>query len=314
MADMVRWLREEGFGISRLGGLMRFYERAGYEPFPRCYVEFPISDFIRAGASQVPFATLLQPAFAAPGSVRPFDATRDVPRVWHVIEEFTRYRNGCRAFDPPTGVPDSMRSALVHESGGQVRGVMHFHEFESDVTPFEASLTIYHLWYEPGFPAALDALVKHVLKRAHERKVARVTAFLPGSDDVVHDLQSLGVTYTLCETMGAVAGNMVQVTSLRALLAQIQPELQRRAADVRWSGRITLVVGGQQATLQIAPGRVELCESAADGYRVQLTHAQLCRAILGVLPPVWPRLVSTADEVWPVLNAMFPPVRGGYCS
>jgi hypothetical protein len=195
-----------------------------------------------------------------------------------------------------------------------VQGIMTFREFESDMSPFEASLMIYELAYEPEHPAALDALLKHVLRRAHEKKVPRVTAFLPFTDDVTGDLDRTGLSYTLCSHSGAIAGNMVRVANLRALLKQIQPELQKRIAPLRWSGHITFDVGDQQATLHVAPGRVEVGAPDAHGIVLRLSHADLCRSLLGVLPPTWPRLVAPTDDVAPILNAMFPPVQGGYCS
>jgi len=314
MRDMATWLRETGCGVSRLGGLMRFYSRAGYEPFPRCYVEFPVSEVIRAGTSEVPFTDLLQPAFPGAGQVRPFNEARDIPQIWHVMDTFTRYRTGCRTFVQPTSTPETLHGSYVYEIEGQARGVVIFREFEKDVSPFEASLTIYQLWYQPGYPAALDGLIKHVLGLAHAKKAHRVTAFIPFSDDVTHDLLRLGVGYTLCEIMGAVAGNMIQVGSLRALLEQLQPELQRRIEGLRWQGNITFDIGDQQATLLVSPDTVEVSEAVESRYRLRLSHAELVRAVLGILPPVWSRLLPPADDIWPTINAMFPPVRGGYNS
>lgn len=314
MIDMVRWLREKNFGMSRLGGLIRFYSRFGYEPFPRCYVEFPVSESIRAGASEVPFASLLTPAFPDKGVVRLFDEARDIPYIWDVMEQFTSHRTGCRAWERVRSTPDDMRDFLVYESSGRARGIMHFREFEADVSPNEASLMIYQLAYEPGCAAALDALIKHVLQRANEKKATRVTAYMPLNDDVIHDLQSIGVSYTLCEIMGAVAGNMLQIGNLRALLEQVQPELKQRIASLQWNGNIKLDTGDQQATLRIKPGQIEICEPVETKWHLRISHAELCRMVLGVLPPVWPRLVNPSDEIWPVLNAMFPPVRGGYSS
>ncbi|HVF11198.1 MAG TPA: GNAT family N-acetyltransferase [Abditibacteriaceae bacterium] len=312
MSDIVRRMRQDDIGVSRLGGLLRFYRRFGYEPFPRCYVEFPLTDFIRAGVSRLPFADVLAPAFPETGQVRAFDAQRDLPRTWQVIESFTRHRTGCRAWQPPQDVPANMRHALIYESAGQVRGVMRHREYETDISSSEASVTIYGLFYDLSCPAALDALIKHTLKRAHQRKATRVTAYLPMNEDVVAHLQRLGLTYTLCETMGAVAGNMIQIINLRAMLEQMQPELQRRLADMSWSGNITLDLGDQQASLEIVAGQVGVREAGGDTIKLRLSHAEWLRAVLGVLPSPWHRLLTPCDAAWSVLHALFSSSRGGY--
>jgi predicted N-acetyltransferase YhbS len=312
MSDVVRWMRQEGFAVSRLGGLIRFYSRCGYEPFPRCYIEFPVTDFIRAGASRVPFEAVLTPAFSDIGEVRPFDEQRDVAGAWQVIENFTRHRTGCRAWQTPGEIPANMRDSLVYERAGQVRGIMRCKEYETDMSCSEASITIYSLCYDLDCPAALDALIKYALNRAHQRKAARVTAYLPLNDDVISHLQHLGLDYNLCETMGAVAGNMIQIINLRAMLEQMQPELQRRLAATPWSGSVTIDLGDQQAALEYAAGRLEVCEAREDTTTLRLSHTEWLRAVLGVPPSSWHRLLAPRNEAWPVLNALFPASRGGY--
>ena len=50
MRDVVQWMRDNDYDISRLGGYSIFYRRFGYVPFPRRLVEFPIEP-ANAGAN-----------------------------------------------------------------------------------------------------------------------------------------------------------------------------------------------------------------------------------------------------------------------
>ena len=44
MKDALEWMRADGYHMSRLGGLMSFYSRFGYEPFLRRFVEFSVDE------------------------------------------------------------------------------------------------------------------------------------------------------------------------------------------------------------------------------------------------------------------------------
>ena len=42
MQNTIRFMGENGFHVTRLGGLMKFYSRFGYEPFQRRHIKIPV--------------------------------------------------------------------------------------------------------------------------------------------------------------------------------------------------------------------------------------------------------------------------------
>ena len=142
MTDVVNWLRETDCAVSRIGGLIRFYERFGYRPFPRQYVEFPVPRELRAGASRVSFLDTLTPAREDGGIVRPFDPERDMTRVCEIAEEFSRHRTGSRVFRPSAQDGPFGRHTIVYDEDGNVRGVASYRLYPGDISAFEAPLTV----------------------------------------------------------------------------------------------------------------------------------------------------------------------------
>ncbi len=316
MNDMVAHLRATGCPISRLGGLVRFYSRFGYERFPRCYIEFPVQAEIHAGASKKPFVETLRPTPGLaknPGVIRPFSATRDVPALWNVMEKFNRHRTGCRVWNRPISA-DGMDHVLVYDSPSGPAGMMVYHVLPQDFTPSEAKLTIYELAYDPDQPHALEALIKHALQVAFDNQATRATAYLPADARLLEDLDAIAVDYNLCQTNGVVASNMVQVTNLSALLSAIAPELTRRSQGIPWSGSITFESGNQRAGIALAHGQVSTTDGAQANLTLKMTHAQFLKTLLGITPAIWPNMVSPAHPACPALLAMFPPIAGGYNS
>jgi putative acetyltransferase len=311
MRDVVRHLSDSGVAVSRLGGLLRFYSRFGYEPFPRCYVEFPLCDPVRAGAKRIPLTEVLD-APDADGQVRAFDLKLDWPRVSQVVDDATRHRTGCRVWRHPATPPERLQRAVVYESGGTAHGMASFTVTETDATPFEASVMIYQLNYERGCPAALEGLVKHVSRVAYQRGARRVTAYLPGTDEIYSHLQRTGLDFSRCEFMGGVAGNMVRVVNLRAMLEQMLPELQIRLRETVFQEALTIDLGDQQAGLHVIGERIEVAEPAPGSFQLRLSHAAWLRAVLGVSPPCWSKFAPPGSPAWLLLNTLLPPVRGSY--
>jgi predicted N-acetyltransferase YhbS len=313
MRDVTAHLAADGCAVARLGGLVRFYERFGYERFPRTYVEFPVRRSIRAGASSRPFLDTLTPRLGGSGRVRLIDPSRDPPALWEHVERFNRGRTGCRVWSRPDDA-SGLDGMLVYEEAGAALGMMVFRVFDEDFSPQEAKVTIYELAYEPTRPEALEALVKHALRVAYDADASRVTAFLPPDAAMVADLERLGLDYNLCQARGSVASNMVNVVSSRALLTAIAPELSARVRDVPWEGRIALDIGTERLCLEVTPTGVRVDAEGDAGTTLRLTHAELVRTVLGVMPPVWPDRVLPDHPAFPTLAAMFPPRSGGYTS
>lgn len=314
MADCNGWLRESGYAVARLGGLMRFYSRFGYEPFPRCYVEFPISDAIRAGAARIAFAELLIPALASAGCIRAYEVP-DFKDLCGLIDGFTRGQTGSRVFHPAAQSPEHYSEWLVYEdSQARIRGAMRCSQYEKDVTPFESMVMISGIAYEVGNSTALEALLKHALRMAHERGARRMTAYLPHRKEVSDDLQRTGLDFTLCTHCGGVAGNMVRVVNLARCLHSLRPELEKRLSGNPASATLQFSVGDGVVGVRVDGARLTIEEQTpqepASGETVRFTHGEFMATLLGLAPHG--RIVSREIQV--LLDRMFPAHRGSYIS
>lgn len=318
MADIVKHLHDTQCPISRLGGLVRFYSRFGYERFPRNYIEFPVQPEIHAGASTQSFLDTLKPtlrAVAANGIIRPFDPAKDHPALWDIMEKFNRHRTGARVFNRPAS-SEGMNHILVYEQSNQPAGMMVLRLLPQDHTPSEAMATIYEIAYDPQNPAALESLLKHALRAAFNHKASRATAYLPADTALLNDLESAAIDYNLCQTRGTIASNMVQITNLHALLIAITPELTLRTTSIPYTGNITIDLGNQQSTLRLTPGNIQITSTGTtpSDLTLKMTHAQLLSTLLGVPPITWPNQVPPHHPAASTLMAMFPPTPGAYNS
>jgi len=312
MTDAVAWLRKAGYAVSRLGGLTRFYSRFGYRSFPRQYVEFPVQRRVRAGTSELPFADAVRPAVGSSGLVRPFDRERDASDAWRVAQAFNRHRTGCRVWERPPDQSPPSRPTVVFAEAGRVRGFATYRVYPEDISAFEGGVTVYQLAYEPGCVPALDALVRHMLEVARSGQARRMTALLPFDAAMRRDLACLAVEHSFCQAIERVAGNMIQVLSLRSLLSQISGELSERLQPLKWSGRISIDIGKQRATLSCTAGKVTVDDDAPAETALCLDEVEMLRMVLGVMPPVWPDRIGPAHSAHAALCAMFPPVSGGF--
>ena len=315
MRDAVAWQAERGVSVSRLGGLLRFYRRAGYEPFPRQYIEFPISDKLAAGASRLSFKDLMTPRDGEAGRVRPVDLSTDAEAVREVAAAHNRCRNGCRVLGAPLDGVRRGHRGIVYERARKVCGFASFATYRHDGGAFEGGLSAYVMAYLPDCAPALEAMVKHMLCQAHDAGARRMTALLPPDAATLRDLDTLGVNYNVCQEFGRIAGNMIRIISLRQLLGEISDELRRRVEPIRWRGRMCFDLGDQQATLRIHDAGVEVPDDtgASDADVVlTFTHAELLRMVLGVMPADWMTRIGAAHPAYAALAAMFPPVAGGF--
>jgi len=315
MRDVISWQAERGIAVSRLGGLVRFYRRAGYEPFPRQYVEFPVPKTVAAGASQLPLADLLTPKRDSVGRVRPADASADVEAVLEVMTAHNRHRTGCRVLDRPPHSLMRTRQCIVYEHGDTIRGFTAFVVYQHDGGAFEGGLTAYLMVYVPDCVPALEAMVKHLLRHAQDAGARRMTVLLPPDAATLRDLPMLGLNYNVCRELAHIAGNMIRIISLPQLLSDIAEELHRRVEQIGWRGQVRFDLGDQQATLRVGDeGVAARGDDAPDDANVTLTftHAEMLRTVLGVMPPVWIEQVRADHPAYRAVAAMFPPRAGGF--
>ncbi len=344
---MMRWtvehLRGSGYHLSRLGGLMHFYSRFGYEPFPRRFVEVDLQS-VRGGGRRIPGSEIYGDPGEWPGEVRPYDEARDFAARVRLRCEFDAGRSGARQVSPEAeppehpAPPDPQAMRWVYERDGAVLGYLFAVESPMEARGEETVFSVAEFACDQAHPDAAGALMRTLLSRVSEHEPARVTSRLPFDQGLVEALQLSGVGLELSERHQAVAGNMILVLDLAATLRQVAPELSARLGDslvADWQGAVEIAIpsrgacpGGDPAAVTAAaalPG--EACRliiaagevSVDDGpgpidLRVEITQAQFVKALFGIaalteLAPI--RQIDLTPTQRGLLDALFPRTQTG---
>lgn len=288
MQNCVRHLRENGFHLSRLGGLNRFYARFGYVPFPRRYYEFLLTE-ARAGASVIPPERLFILAPEQERCVRLYYPHHDWQRRNELYDQFNQNRTGSLVKyhgmnPPPPSEPDPKSLNFVYEENGEVTGYLFASEYPWEVSPFEAKVTIGDVAFQSDKPEAFKMLMRYVLREAAQRRIQRVTARLPFDPLVQKSLVEAAVPFSLQELQSAPASNMMLIVDLWGLLKAIIPELIRRCAMAALCPQFTLClkVDGQNAALVLAPSAISLTDSNCADFQLSCDSDAFLRWTFGL--------------------------------
>ncbi len=311
------WMREQGYHLSRLGGLTHFYSRFGYEAFPRHFVVFELDDF--AGGSGTITATAAYPVpEPEEGALRPFDQGRDWQALARVRHAFHGGRSGTwlvssEATEPVDAAPpDPNGLRFVYEVGGEPVGFVFAEENAHEARTGQAGFSLSEFCYLPDQPEAAGLLMRMVLSRIADRAPLRISSRLPFDESVSEALAAARVGHDRLETRHAVASNMIMVVNLRSTLEAIVSELQARLADslvADWSGTIKLALPAETACLRIEAGTIKVTDDGTADLTLTLTQAQFVSGLFGVcgaveLPPV--RAMSLDPTGRALLDALFP--------
>ena len=285
MREIIARLPGEGFHCTRLGGLMKYYRRFGYEPFPRRYVQIPLQP-LDEDCKGVTWRDLLTAPPAAAARVRPYEPHGDHVARWELQARFDAERSGRYVVHP--GAPPPPGGALnplclVYEQDGALHGFL-----QGFVGPVHAgqppAYQIADLAVDYDCPA-LEALVKAFLTQAASVAPTTVSCRLPYDERLLDALTAAGIQYDLQEMRGAFDGNMMQVLDLPGLLEAIAPELTARldrAGFGPWTGTLRLELPRQAAVLTVAPDGVTAAPEGATDAMIELSHAILLKWVLGI--------------------------------
>jgi len=323
MNDCVRWMREEGYHLSRLGGLVHFYSRFGYTPFPRRTIEFLLNPMRAAGGIQSPDTTLAAPA-PSPGIVRHYRPETDAPwRAW-LSWHFNRHRTGAPApsgaEEPPLPKPlprceaetaEQLGTApleLVYQEGDRIYGCISAHENPEYERYLQAKVEIGSAAFDLSHPHAAAALVSRVLHSALWHGADRVVSRLP-FDPAQYDALIAGkIRFRTVELHSAFASNMIRVVDLPGLLQSIQPELETRllaSGLAGWNGALQIDVEGATTTVQVSDRGIAVTKTGRPDAQVVLSQAQFVRLLLGLhaaremVPETDPELLALLDILFP---------------
>ena len=283
MHDVVQWMRDNNYDISRLGGYSIFYRRFGYVPFPRRLVEFPIEP-ANVGANIISIEERFRSPEGLPGKVRPYDASRDAVRRDELYQLFNRERSGSivRDFNPnaklpkKSSVPNPLR--IVYETNDTVEGYL---------SARNDGRSISEVTFNPSCPDAFVALIKQILHIAAERGTNSVSSRLPFEPTILSILTEANIAFNLIERQGGHASNMIQIVNLASLLNKITPELESRLRPTSvadWCGEIEIGFESQRVGLRVGNGDITANVCVGDeAFHMQTDQGTLMKLLLGIL-------------------------------
>jgi len=322
MRETMEWMRENGYHLSRLGGLLKFYRRFGYEPFPRRFVEFYL-DEIQTEAGMVPAAEAIAEPSGYEGVIRPYNEATDWKARAEVRYAFDNGRSGAyrvtmEATEPTSPAPpDPDGLQFVYEVDGRVNGILFAAEAPLESSETETCFNVGDFGYLPACPEAGGLLFQQLLARVVHRAPVRIITRLPFDEQVASDLTQAGVAFHRIEMFQAPGGNMIQVLNLAGILEEIAPELRARLAASLvpdWAGIVEFSLPGQAAQLAVGEGRVEVIQGDTATVTLESTQAELTKALFGIagldeLPCV--RSASLDARTRELLRALFPRCPAG---
>ncbi|NPV48115.1 MAG: GNAT family N-acetyltransferase [Armatimonadetes bacterium] len=313
MEELMRLLPGEGFHCTRLGGLMKFYRRFGYEPFPRRYVQFEVQP-LDAELRGVRWAEKLGLSPELQARVRPYDPHGDHAAVGELLSQYNAGRPGrlveSRGTPAPEGTaPDPL--TLVYEVEGVIRGYL-----QGNLGPVHAgqppTYQVIDFALDYGYPEAGEALLKTFLRQAATVAPTTVTCRLPYEERLFDLLNAATLQFDVLEMRGGFDGNMMQVLDLAGMLQAIAPELSARlqaAGCCPWEGTLGLRIPRHEATLNICADTVTAGPAVLPGSPViEITHATVLKWVLGLCGAAeFPHLMEhLAGPQRIVLSILFP--------
>lgn len=287
MTRLHPFLAEQGYHFARLGGLMPFYSRFGYEPFPRRYLDIAVPD-LEAMLKGRTWGEWLAPTPTEQRAVRPYRPEVDGPdvlRLQHLrplsLEQAPRRANVLPS--PPPGRPFS----VVYAHAGEIRAFAGA-EQESPTSTAPGNLDLRQLVWDPGAPHAAAALVKHLLHQAACQGMTMRTR-LPYDALLCEALTANGISFELREMRQATDGNMVRLVNLPSLCQALLPEFaaRLRAVGLAPTTDLSLAVGSHAAAIRFAGGTADLlCPVPAAGTPpVRVSQSTFLRWVLGLEAP-----------------------------
>lgn len=287
MQAVITTLREEGFHCSRLGGLMKFYRRFGYEPFPRRYVQIPVEP-LAASMKDTTWDELLSLSPLEAAGLRPYDPVADHAGRHEVLARFNAGRPGALAPGEPgpppaeSGAPNPLALVYVHE--GRLRGYLRGHvgPLLPDGPPV---YQVVEFAVDEACAAAAPALLKAFLRQAASVAPTVVSCRLPYDERLFGQLTAGGVQFDLVEMRQGFDGNMMRVISLRGLIEAILPELNARWTGLGlcpWEGTVGLRLTDESVTLRLQGTGVSLEADTQPEATLHTDHATLLKWVLGL--------------------------------
>lgn len=280
MEEAVKWMKENNFDISRLGGLCRFYKRFGYIRFPRRYIEIEIGRKARAGASFVEEGELP----IDEEMLKKIDIFRETDRdaCIKLREEFYSRYNGV-LIDEDFGVSQIF---YVFREGNEILGYIGGVKYEEEFSEFEAKITIYNLAYKWNKPYVLQTLLKYINNFAYKNGINRITLRIPFDPEIIELLLEIPFRFKAIETYGGATANMLQIINIMSLFNRLVPELEERLRKQglsSYSKVIKISTEKDIVILDINKGKIKILKDKKADTELKIKEFYLLHLILGLL-------------------------------
>ncbi|MCM8772502.1 MAG: GNAT family N-acetyltransferase [Candidatus Omnitrophica bacterium] len=280
MEEAVKWMKENNFDISRLGGLCRFYKRFGYIRFPRRYIEIEIGRKARAGASFVEEGELP----IDEEMLKKIDIFRETDRdaCIKLREEFYSRYNGV-LIDEDFGVSQIF---YVFREGNEILGYIGGVKYEEEFSEFEAKITIYNLAYKWNKPYVLQTLLKYINNFAYKNGINRITLRIPFDPEIIEPLLEIPFRFKAIETYGGATANMLQIINIMSLFNRLVPELEERLRKQglsSYSKVIKISTEKDIVILDINKGKIKILKDKKADTELKIKEFYLLHLILGLL-------------------------------
>lgn len=289
MQACVGFMRANGFHLSRLGGLMRFYSRFGYEPFPRRVIRIPVEPMETVFKGHRWSDIRAVPASQAQ-RVRPYHPARDHAGKHALLRAFHGGRSGAepipdRPGPAPAAEPDEDGLEFVYERDGVLCGYLKGALALVHAKAPTPTYCINTFAYDPSTPDACEALLKTFIWRAAAIAPTTITARIPFDEQLFSDINRAGISFEAVDLRQGTDGNMVQVINLPSLFGAIAPELERRltaSGPVPWTGCLRFALPGQEAVLEVSRDRIRPVADSNAAVTVETCHSTFLKWVFGV--------------------------------
>lgn len=280
MKAIVETLKAGGVHLSRLGGYRRFYERFGWVPFPRGYIDFALAGLTSRGGFTDLVTFLDRPGEDA--KIRPYDGSRDAEACGDLYRAFNRDRTGARhkkAFGTSSGDPWN----IVYEDEGGVLAYLFASENPPPHMRFTTAVSIQDAACDPDRMTALGEVIRYTLRQATIAGADSVSARLPLDSSLYALYRDSSTGFVPSLWQSSEGGNMLQVLNARPLIEAVQPTLEARLRDSEsGEGDVSIEVCDEAIGLAWRKGGLRVDEGGADA--IALSQEGFCRLLLGLTP------------------------------
>lgn len=308
MEEVVDWMKENNYDLSRLGGLCKFYKRFGYIRFPRRYMEIEVGRKAGAGASvieegEIPIEEEM---------LEKIDTFKEKDRdgCIRLRDEFNSRYNGA----PIDEGFDVSQLFYVLREGEEILGYIGGARYDKEYSEFEARITIYNFAYRLDKPEVVQTLLKYINNLAYKEGINRITLRVPFDPEIVRALLEIPVRFRMVETYGGISSNMLQIVNIESLFSRLVPELEerlKRRGMLSYDKSIKIKIEKDSVVLDINKGKIGLLKDKKADIELEIGEFYLLQLVLGLLSfAEIEGIVEKKSKLNPedrdVLNVIFP--------